>query len=73
MGKSLTLFLCGDVMAGRGIDQALPHPSDPAIHEPLMQTAEGYVALAEQAHGPIPKPVSFSYIWGDMLGEMAKP
>jgi len=25
---SLTLFLCGDVMTGRGIDQVLPHPSD---------------------------------------------
>ena len=23
----LTLFLCGDVMTGRGIDQVLPHPA----------------------------------------------
>ncbi|MGD8592237.1 MAG: poly-gamma-glutamate biosynthesis protein, partial [Gammaproteobacteria bacterium] len=23
----LTLFLCGDVMTGRGIDQVMPHPS----------------------------------------------
>jgi poly-gamma-glutamate synthesis protein (capsule biosynthesis protein) len=22
----VTLFLCGDVMLGRGIDQVLPHP-----------------------------------------------
>jgi len=22
----ITLFLCGDVMTGRGIDQVLPHP-----------------------------------------------
>ena len=29
----VTLFLCGDVMTGRGIDQVLPHPSDPRIYE----------------------------------------
>ena len=23
----ITLFLCGDVMTGRGIDQILPHPA----------------------------------------------
>lgn len=26
----LTLFLCGDVMTGRGIDQVLSHPGDPS-------------------------------------------
>ena len=30
---AITVFLCGDVMTGRGIDQALPHPSDPVIYE----------------------------------------
>jgi poly-gamma-glutamate synthesis protein (capsule biosynthesis protein) len=29
--ESITLFLCGDVMTGRGIDQALPHPSRPQL------------------------------------------
>ena len=29
----VTLFLCGDVMTGRGLDQIMPHPADPAIHE----------------------------------------
>lgn len=29
----INLFLCGDVMTGRGIDQILPHPNDPLIHE----------------------------------------
>ncbi|MGR9037177.1 MAG: twin-arginine translocation signal domain-containing protein, partial [Gammaproteobacteria bacterium] len=28
---TMTLFLCGDVMTGRGIDQVLPHPGDPRI------------------------------------------
>jgi poly-gamma-glutamate synthesis protein (capsule biosynthesis protein) len=56
-------------MTGRGIDQILPHPSDPRISEPLMTDARAYVALAEEVHGPIPGPVDFSYIWGDALGE----
>lgn len=63
----ITLFLCGDVMTGRGIDQILPFPCDPAIHEPYMQSALGYVELAETAHGRIPAPVDFRYIWGDAL------
>ena len=63
----ITLFMVGDVMTGRGIDQALPHPSAPRIYEPYMKSAIGYVELAEAANGPIPKPVDFSYIWGDAL------
>ncbi|HEY64622.1 MAG TPA: CapA family protein [Caldilineae bacterium] len=65
----ITLFMSGDVMIGRGIDQILPHPGDPLLHEPYMKSARGYVELAEQVHGPIPQPVSFSYIWGDALEE----
>jgi poly-gamma-glutamate capsule biosynthesis protein CapA/YwtB (metallophosphatase superfamily) len=57
----LTLFLCGDVMTGRGIDQVLPHPADPGIHEPYVSSSLEYVRLAEAAHGPIPRPVEFSY------------
>ena len=64
---ALTLFLCGDVMLGRGIDQILPHPGDPRIYEPAMSTARGYVELAEKANGPIPRPVAPSYVWGDAL------
>ena len=29
----VTLFLSGDVMTGRGIDQVLPHPCLPRLHE----------------------------------------
>jgi poly-gamma-glutamate synthesis protein (capsule biosynthesis protein) len=68
----ITLFLCGDVMTGRGIDQILPHPCDPVIHEPCMTSAVGYVELAERATGPIPRPADFSYIWGDALKEWAR-
>ncbi|MFQ5585389.1 MAG: CapA family protein [Thermodesulfobacteriota bacterium] len=68
----MTIFMTGDVMTGRGIDQVLPHPGDPLIHEPFMKSAEGYVELAEEANGPISKPVSFSYIWGDALDELER-
>jgi len=66
----ITLFMCGDVMTGRGIDQVLPHAGDPIIHEPYMKSAIGYVELAERTNGLIQKPVSFSYIWGDALEEL---
>jgi poly-gamma-glutamate synthesis protein (capsule biosynthesis protein) len=68
----ITLFLCGDVMTGRGIDQVLPHPGNPILYEGYMKSARGYVELAEEANGPIPKPVSFSYIWGDALAELER-
>lgn len=67
---TMTLFLCGDVMTGRGIDQILPHPSNPRIHESYMKSAKGYVTLAEESTGSIPKPVDFAYIWGDALEEL---
>ena len=55
--QHITLFLCGDVMTGRGIDQVLPHPSDPRLYESYVRNAKEYVALAEAANGPIPQPV----------------
>ncbi len=70
--ERLTVFLCGDVMTGRGIDQALPHPSHPAIHEPCVKDAGQYVRLAEATNGPVPRPVDFSYIWGAALDELAR-
>lgn len=68
----ITMFMCGDVMTGRGIDQVLPHPSDPVIYESYMRSARRYVKLAEDVNGPIPCPVSFSYIWGDALEELER-
>jgi len=66
----LTLFLCGDVMTGRGIDQVLPHPNPPYLMEPCVTSALQYVELAERANGPIRKPVDFSFIWGEALAEL---
>ena len=68
--NAITIFLCGDVMTGRGIDQILPHPSDPTIYESYMKSAQGYVKIAEEVNGAIDFPVSFSYVWGNALEEM---
>jgi poly-gamma-glutamate synthesis protein (capsule biosynthesis protein) len=54
-------------MTGRGIDQVLPHPADPRIHEPYVRDARRYVQLAERENGAIPMPVDFPYVWGDAL------
>ena len=65
-----TLFLAGDVMTGRGIDQILPHPGDDELHEDYVKSALEYVRIAERANGPIRKPVAFDYIWGDALAQL---
>ncbi len=64
------LFLCGDVMIGRGVDQILPSPCPPKLYEEYVSSAQEYVRLAEAASGPIPRPVDLSYIWGDALAEL---
>lgn len=66
------LFLCGDVMTGRGIDQILPHPSDPKLHEAYVKSADDYVHLAERANGPIPRRVTPDYVWGAALEEFER-
>jgi poly-gamma-glutamate capsule biosynthesis protein CapA/YwtB (metallophosphatase superfamily) len=66
----VTLFLGGDVMTGRGIDQVLPRPGSPRLHEAYVGSALGYVELAERAHGRISRPVTFSYVWGDLLSDL---
>lgn len=68
----VTIFMCGDVMTGRGIDQALPHPCAPHIYEPYVKNAAEYLMLAEKVNGLIPRPADFSYIWGDALDELKR-
>ncbi len=63
----LSLFLCGDVMTGRGVDQVLPHSCLPHLFEPHATSALDYVALAERANGPIPRPTGYAEIWGAAL------
>ena len=66
---TVRIFLCGDVMTGRGIDQMLPHPCDPQLHEDYATSALHYVRLAERSAGPIPRNVAPSYFWGAALDE----
>jgi poly-gamma-glutamate synthesis protein (capsule biosynthesis protein) len=63
----ITLFLCGDVMTGRGIGQILSHPGRPHLFEPVARSARLYVELAERESGTIRHPVDDAYIWGDAL------
>ncbi|WP_277751100.1 CapA family protein [Streptomyces hoynatensis] len=63
----MTLFLTGDVMLGRGVDQILPRPGDPRLREEYVRDARSYVALAERASGPIPAPVAPTWPWGEAL------
>ncbi len=70
--KSVRLFLCGDVMCGRGIDQVLAHPCSPEIYEYYKRSAKDYVLIAEQANGPIPRRNGPSYIWGAALDQLER-
>jgi poly-gamma-glutamate capsule biosynthesis protein CapA/YwtB (metallophosphatase superfamily) len=63
----LTVFLAGDVMTGRGVDQILRFPGSPMLQERYLQDARAYVGLAESVAGPIPRPVPDSWPWGDAL------
>ena len=70
--ETITLFLSGDVMTGRGIDQVLPHPVDSQLFESFIKDARLYVDLAVAASGPIPSPVEPAYIWGFALRELER-
>src|SRR5437667_1990502 len=59
-------------MTGRGIDQVLSQPLNPRLYEPYFSDARVYVELAENANGPIPRPVGFDYIWGEALPELRR-
>lgn len=67
--REVTLFLCGDVMLGRGIDQIQRQTSRPVLHEAFVRDARRYVDLAERASGPIPREVAPDYVWGEALRE----
>jgi poly-gamma-glutamate synthesis protein (capsule biosynthesis protein) len=73
--RTRTLFLAGDVMTGRGVDQILAEPVDPVLRESWIRDARDYVDLAERASGPIPRRVADDYVWGEALDalEAARP
>jgi poly-gamma-glutamate synthesis protein (capsule biosynthesis protein) len=68
----IRLFLSGDVMTGRGVDQVFAQSCSPRLHEPWVKDAREYVHLAEQQSGPIPKPVDHADIWGVALDELER-
>jgi len=69
-GERMRVMLTGDVMLGRGIDQILPNPSPPELHEPYVRSALTYVSLAEKRSGAVPGPVAFPYVWGEALQDL---
>lgn len=68
--EPVRIFLSGDVMTGRGIDQILAVPGDPILYESWVKSAIRYVELAEKRHGPIPRAVDPDYVWGDAIEEL---
>ncbi len=70
--RLLRLFLCGDVMCGRGIDQVMAHPCSPELNESYVRSAEDYVRLAEEANGRIPRRNGPAYVWGVALDELKR-
>lgn len=68
----MSLFLAGDVMLGRGVDQVLSHPGDPTLREPHVTDARDYVRLAERRNGPIDRPVPDTWPWGDLLATLER-
>jgi hypothetical protein len=43
---TMTVFLCGAVTLGRGIDRIQADPGDPRLYEPEVDSALRYVELA---------------------------
>lgn len=66
-GEPVRLFVSGDVMTGRGIDQIQSTPGSPRLYESWAKSAIRYVELAERRHGAIPRGVGPEYVWGDAL------
>ena len=68
----MRIFLCGDVMLGRGVDQALPWPCGPELHERYMSSALDYMRLAELKNGSISPPLNLAAVWGAALDEFER-
>lgn len=67
MATGVTMFLAGDVMLARGIDQILGAPCDPVLHESYVTDAREYIALAEERSGAIPRGAPPAYPWGEAV------
>lgn len=72
--RSLKLFLAGDVMIGRGVDQLLENSVPPQMFGKKVKLATYYIDKAEEKNGPMPSEQEVMamggpsrYIWGDLL------
>lgn len=65
--QQIKVFVCGDVMSGRGLDQIMECPGDPKIFEPFVRDARDYVHQGEVGNSAIPRKVKPEYMWGDAL------
>eukprot|EP01013_Petalomonas_cantuscygni_P025554 TRINITY_DN47555_c0_g1_i1.p1 TRINITY_DN47555_c0_g1~~TRINITY_DN47555_c0_g1_i1.p1 ORF type:complete len:402 (+),score=42.30 TRINITY_DN47555_c0_g1_i1:220-1425(+) len=63
----MKLAFVGDVMLARGVDQILPHPCPPHLHEDYVKDARRYTALAVEKNGPLRLDRPPDYIWGDTI------
>jgi poly-gamma-glutamate synthesis protein (capsule biosynthesis protein) len=70
--RRVRLFLAGDVMTGRGLDQALATSVDPELREPWIRDARRYLELAQDARGPFATPLAADEPWGDALAELER-
>ncbi len=69
--SSAKLFLCGDVMLGRGIDQILRQPGDPQLLRALCQIGARPMSSSPNASMARSRStVDDAYVWGDALGEL---
>ena len=71
--QNVRLFLCGDVMTGRGIDQILPRPCEPqSSTRAMFNRLWNMCALPRKQMVLIPRAVAPSYIWGSALDELKR-
>jgi poly-gamma-glutamate synthesis protein (capsule biosynthesis protein) len=64
---SFRIFLGGDVMTGRAIDQLFPIHNADDFGKPGHVPGERYRAWSAALSGPLQTPVEHAYIWGDAL------
>lgn len=63
--NNVRLFMVGDVMLGRGVDQILSYHVNPVLYEGYVKDARDYLKFAEKVNGPLPENRSIDYVWGD--------
>jgi poly-gamma-glutamate synthesis protein (capsule biosynthesis protein) len=68
----ITIALGGDVITGRGVDQALASPGDPTTGEHSGRRADDYLRLLEAGYGPLERPLADEAIWGDVPAWLAQ-